>query len=403
MKKIRNYEFIGKVIDKEIKDGHIAGAQISVIRHGEEIYRSCMGYADTEKKKITKKDTIYRLFSMSKLITSVSAMILYERGELDFLKPLSYYLPEFSDMEILDENGKRKATKEILMRDVMSMTAGIVYPDASFPAGSQMQKAYEFLYNEWQNGRELSTEETVKLIAKQPLEFEPGSRWRYSACADVCGRVVEKVSEMKFSEFLKKEIFEPLNMPDTDFYVPKKKQPRFSEMYDFRDGKLVKAGSNFLGLGDYIKKPGFESGGAGIVTTVDDYARFACMLAAGGEYAPDGSFVKRGAKGNKKLLAGKTVEFMTANQLTDEEMKYYNWDQLRGYGYGNYFRTMISLQQAQSNGSLGEFGWDGYMGDYVAIDPKEELVILYMQQKFGGCDNSMIRKIRNIIYSGIQE
>jgi CubicO group peptidase (beta-lactamase class C family) len=401
MEKLKFTKYIDEAIQKEIDDARIAGAQIALYKLGDEsgkineFYRKCYGYADKENKKETKEDTIYRLFSMTKLITSVAVMILYERGKIDLLMPLSHYLPEFKDMMVLDENGERPAKSQITVQQVMNMTAGLVYPDMSFKAGMKMQEAYDnVLYANWKSGKEMNTEEVVKLIAKQPLEFEPGERWRYSTCADVAGRLVEVASGMKFSEFLKKEIFIPLGMTDTDFYVPKEKQDRFSVMYDYDWEKmqLKVAGYNFLGLGDYLNPPKFESGGAGLVTTVDDYAKFACMLANMGEYGTNG----------ERILSSNTVDFMTTNALTDEQKKYFCWEQLKGYGYANFFRTLEDNVVGCTN-ATHDFGWDGYMGDYVSIDAVSGVVILYMQQKFGGCDNSLIRRIRNIVYGGIDE
>ncbi len=388
---MRNEQYLNELLQREVAAGQVAGAQLRVLHGGREIYRYCTGMADIEAGMPVREDTIYRLYSMTKPVTAVAAMLLYERGLLDLYAPVSEYLPAYRGQKVLTEHGLVAANREVTIRDLMNMTAGIVYPDTWFDAGREMEKLYQRFEEEQRAGRGMTTREFMNLIAECPLEFHPGERWRYGACADVIGAVVEAVSGKRYSEFLKEEIFTPLEMKDTAFYVPEEKWSRFAQSYEYREDiqKLVPLEYNILALGDYRTPPTFESGGAGLVSTVEDYTHFAMMLANGGAY------------NGKRILGRKTVDFLRTNQLNASQLASNDWESLRGYGYGNFMRSLLSRAEAASNGTEGEYGWDGWCGTYLAIDPAEELVILYFIQRAGGGVASTVRKLRDIVYSAL--
>ena len=272
------------------------------------------------------------------------------------------------------------------------MTAGVTYPDASFPAGTYMQNMIDQYYADLEAGKPTTTYDLANLIGQQPLEFEPGEGWRYSFCADVLGAVLEVVTGKTYGEYLKKTIFEPLGMVDTDFYVPEDKQNRFMENYEYKpeSGTLEPCTWQHLGL-SYMhkKKPAFESGGAGLVSTVEDYSRFVQMMMHGGSY--------RGVR----ILGRKSIEHMNMNHLTPQQLQMYDWESLRGYGYGDLMRQMMDVPASYGLGSVGEFGWDGWLGSYVAMDPAEDLAIIYVIQKCGGNGYRDVQVLRNIIYSAL--
>lgn len=386
---------INEVIQEQIADGSVAGASISVIKDGTEVFRGNYGQASKEKHIPMGNDTIFRCYSMTKPITAAATMILVERGKLQLSDPVWWYLPGFKDQKVLAEDGKTlmDVKRDVTVQDLLDMTAGLVYPDASFPAGKIMQDLYDDFYAKLENGEAISTIDLCNLIGKQPLEFQPGEGWRYSVCADVLGAIIEIISHKKFSEFLQEEIFTPLGMTDTAFYVPEDKLNRFMEYYQYMDDTQTMEPCTWqhLGLSYFWKQPpAFESGGAGLVSTIDDYAKFAQMMCNGGTY------------NGVRILGRKTVEYMTSNHLTEKQLKRYDWDTLYGYGYGCLMRVMMDTGVHGSNGSKGEFGWDGWMGSYVFMDPVENLIMIYVIQKCGGNGYRNVARLRNIVYAAVE-
>lgn len=370
------------------------GAAICILQGGEEVYRKEYGEADKEQHIPMAKDSIFRCYSMTKPVTSVAVMILLERGLISLNDEVSRYIPGFKNQIVLTEDGYVPANREVTIRDLLNMTAGVNYPDASFPSGKEMQDMIDKYYKDVEDGNPASTYELANLIGQQPLKFHPGENWNYSFCADILGAVVEVVSGKRYIDYLKDEIFNPLNMTDTDFYVPESKQSRLIQNYEYMPETQTMEPCTWQHLGlTYMhkKQPAFESGGAGLVSTIDDYSRFVKMLLAKGTY------------NGIRILGSKTVEFMTQNNLTPKQMRGYNWDSVKGYGYGNLMRVMIDVPASGGLGSLGEYGWDGWLGNYVSIDPANDLAIIYVIQKCGGNGYRDVQVIRNIVYSALEE
>lgn len=373
----------------------LVGASIAVFHKGEQVYRKEYGDADKEKKVPMKADTIFRCYSMTKPVTSVAVMTLVEKGLICLKDPVSMYIPGFQNQKVLTPEGIVPAEREVTLQHLMNMTAGVTYPDASFPAGKYMQDMIDEYYRKlYEEDTPTSTYELANLIGQQPLAFQPGEGWCYSFCADVLGAVVEVVTGKTYGEYLQETIFEPLGMADTGFYVPEEKQERLAQFYQYmpETETLEPCTWQHLGLSYFhLKKPAFESGGAGLVSTIDDYAKFAMML------------VNKGTYNGVRILGRKTVEFMTQNQLNDKQRACMDWEQLEGHGYANLMRVMTNAEQAKQLGSNGEFGWDGWLGSYVCMDPVEDLVIVYVIQKCGGNGHRDVRVLRNIIYSAIED
>ncbi|WP_423800714.1 serine hydrolase domain-containing protein [Neobacillus sp. SAB-20_R2A] len=365
-----------------------AGCALSVMHNGEVVFEDYVGNKDLETKKPIAPDTIYRIYSNSKVITCVAALMLYEHGLFLLDDPLEEYLPEFKHPQVY-QTGKDNeleivpAARSITIKDLFMMTSGLTYAGNQFETERQVAKRLETEAEreDW-NVRSLS-----KTLASIPLAFDPGTRWHYGFSHDILGALIEVLSGKTFGQFLKDEIFEPLGMKDTFFKIPDEKKHRLCSLYDRSgEGQLIKNTSM-----DSRYQPGtlIESGGGGLLSTLEDYSRFGHMLANGGEL--DGV----------RILGRKTIELMSTNHLSPELLKHYNWDALKGYGYGLGVRTMINPAAGGSNSSLGEFGWMGRAGTWLMVDMKENLSAVYMQQMVPNFEAIHHPRLRNVIYGAV--
>lgn len=385
-----------KVMDKllinEVEDGKIVGANVLVIHNGHEIYHSNLGYADKENKLSMNRDTIFRMYSMTKPITAVAIMILAERGDISLVDPISMYFPEFSNQLAYNSNGElEKLERDITIFDLLNMTSGIPYPDESHESGRQMGKIFRDLIGRRENCNSPDTQEYIKAISKVPLVNQPGKKWVYGLSADILGGIIEKVSKKKFGEFLKEEIFEPLDMRDTGFFVPEDKLNRFAQNYIWDENTNTLVPFKKSHLGEYYGEDvAFESGGAGLVSTIDDYSHFAMMMINNGEY------------NGKRILGRKTIEFMVTDKLNNEQKAEFIWDGMKGYGYGSLMRILINKEDAVTNANLGEFGWDGWTGNHVSMDQKERLIFLYFIQRCDSGVTPILRKLKMATYAHIE-
>lgn len=388
----RNFKYIEPTIMREIELNHISGANICVLKDGKEIYKSSFGYADREEKKVMKSNTIFRIFSMSKIITSTAVMILFERGQIDLYTPVSRYLPGFKNQMVLEGDNLVPAKREVTVRDLLNMTSGLCYPGIDTKAEIEMDKVFKEKEEKLKRGIKTSTVEFCNNMGKVPLKFHPGEGWQYGTSADILGAIVEIISGKRFSKFLNDEIFKPLKMEDTGFYIEDSKKERLAKVYryDEKNEVLELFQKNHLGIESYSKDTAFESGGAGLLSTIEDYAKFASMLLNKGKYR------------DVRILGRKTVELMTENGLNEKQLQDLNWEYLQGYGYGNLMRILINKSEASANASIGEFGWDGWLGTYVSIDPKENLVFLYFIQLCDTGTTEVARKLKSIVYSYIE-
>ena len=382
-------ENIAPIIENAIECNAFTGCNVAVVSQNDTVYSRSFGLADKEKNIPMTEDKIFRLFSLSKPVTAAAAMILLERGKIELRYPIKWFLPTFEAPKVLDENGERPAERDITIGDLLSMTSGIPYPEGT-PSGQAMGELWGKQSYNYENGGELyNTYDFALEMGKRPLSFTPGEKWMYGASADIMGAVIEAVSGMKFSEFLKKEIFEPLGMKDTGFYIPEDKYSRLAQVYDRTDTGNIPFTEHNLCTTDYRKPPAFESGGAGLVSTIGDYSNFVKML------INDGTF------GNVNIIGRKTAQLMRMNFLNTAQMNSLGWDSMIGHGYGSFMRVLTSPTEAGLNASAGSFGWDGWLGCYFCIDPAEKLGFLYfIQQTNSGCTD-ITRKVQNIVWSAI--
>lgn len=380
---------IKKILRESIDNNEIAGGNLIVIKENKEIFYHEDGLADREAGLPIKRDSIFRLYSMTKPITATAVMILLERGEIDLYEPVSKYLEGFKNQMVDNGDDLIPAEREVTLKDLLSMTSGLVYGGDN-RAGSDTEALFKEIDNRLLSDSPMDTVEVMNKLGRCTLAYQPGTSWQYGTSADVLGAVVEVVSGKKFGEFLKEELFEPLNMVDTGFCLPEEKRSRLINTYAANGrGSLELYSGNHLGIIHHMdRKPAFESGGAGLVSTIDDYARFAKMLMNGGSL--DGV----------QILWPKTVKYLTSGTLNAEQQKNFDlWLTLCGHSYGNLMRVMTDCSKAGDLGSLGEYGWDGWLGAYFCNCPKDDLTFLFMMQKTDSGTTILTRKLRNIILS----
>ena len=383
-------ERISTLIQGEIQAGEIAGANLLVIKDGEEKFFGSFGQRNKEHGKPMQRDTIFRMYSMSKPVTACATMILAERGEIDLRDSVSKYLPEYANQKVWTAGGLVDANRDITIWDCLNMTTGIPYPHPETEVGRIMAKEIDGLLAERASGKNPDTREFARRIATVPLMFQPGEKFMYGFSADILGAVIEAVSGKRYGEFLRDEIFAPLGMKDTGFFVPKEKLERFHTLYEYVEGEGLRV-FDASHLGEYYGEDvAFESGGAGLVSTIDDYSRFAMMM------------VNKGIYNGVRILGEKTVEFMAQDRLSEAQKVDYNWDSTIGYGYGCLMRILIDQGKAHTIGDIGEFGWDGWTGNYVTMNPKENMVFLYFIQRTNAGFTPLTRKLRDVTYANLQ-
>lgn len=379
---IRKLKHLDALVEKQRDKGALLGATMIVEHKGKRVYENTF--------EPDRPDSIYKIFSMTKPVTAVAAMMLYERGELDLMSKVSDYLPGYKNCKVVSSEGIKTAQNQITIRDLLNMTSGIVMSGDFGEAERLMSKIYKEARIQRESGILKSNVDICNKLAEAGIAFEPGETFRYGYSADILGGVIEVISGMKLSEFFKKEIFTPLNMEDTDFKIGEGKEFRQAVLFR-RDkkGKVVRAEDDVrrrLEMENPTKDPWWERGGAGLYSTAGDYAHFAQML------------LNKGSYHGKELIGRRTMEFMTSPQLTDAQLLTNDFESCIGYNYGNLFRILADPAKAASNGSIGEFGWDGLAGTYFFVDPTEELIFIYMQQIAEGLDFSFLRGLKQIIY-----
>ena len=372
----------------------IAGVSVLVQKKGEEICFLAEGMSDIENGRKIERDTIYRLYSQTKPVTAAAVMILVERGILDLCQPVSDFLPGFKNQKVLENGVLRPVHREAALFDLMQMTAGSTYTDTT-EVGKLTGRLFDEVEKRLYGNHPMTTVEFANAVGELPLAFDPGSSWNYGLSADILGAVVEIASGMRLGDFMQKEIFEPLGMKDTAFWVPEEKQYRLAKSYDVIEDENGKHLIPYTGNEDGIqnrmeRRPAYESGGAGLASTLDDYMRFARMLLNGWTY------------GDKRILRSQTVRFLTSGRLLGHQQPVFvEKFGLPGFSYGNLMRVCKDPEQSSMLTRAGEYGWDGWLGVYFANFPAEDMTILFgMQRKAIGMW-PLTRKMRNIILSSL--
>lgn len=354
-----------------------------IYRHGKVVHHKAYGFKNIERKELLKKDDIFRIASQTKALTSVGLMMLYEQGRFLLDDPISMYIPEFKDEQVLvtkNDNDSsfstRPAKTAFTIRHLLSHTSGIPY-------GNSIYSRYKI---PGVNSLEAITiGEIVKKLAKLPLEHDPGEKFTYGLNTDVLGYLIEVLSGMPLDIYFYKYLFEPLGMKDSYFYLPKNKVNRLVTLYakDSLHTPLYVSNNNANQTYPTAGAQQYFSGGAGVVGTIEDYTRFCTMLLHGGSF------------NGKQLLARKTIDLMTANQIGDMEV----WDTHDKFGLG--FQIITNKGVAQMPGSVGAYKWGGlYSTDYI-IDPKEDMVMLIYTNAYPFANPDINKRFRVMVYQAL--
>jgi CubicO group peptidase (beta-lactamase class C family) len=382
-------------LDKNyIAPGKIAGCQTLVARHGHVAYFKSQGLMDRERRKPMTDDTIFRLYSMTKPITSVALMTLFEQGHFQLNDPVTRFIPSWRDHKVWvsGEGGSMETVapaRPMTMRHVLSHTGGLTYGATNHP----VDRAYREAGVGRGAGETLSG--FADKLAKVPLRYQPGERWMYSLSTDVCGYLVEAISGKTFDQYLQETIFDPLDMKDTSFMVAPRKADRLAANYERQADKSLKLIDD-PERSNYLKQPTFFSGGGGLTGTTADYLRFCEMLRRGGEL--DGV----------RILGPRTIELMHLNHLAGGKdlsqmaIGAFSETAYEGVGFGLGFAMTLGQVEAGALGG-GDYYWGGAASTIFWVDPKEDLVVIFMTQLMPSATFNFRGQLRNIIYSAIVE
>lgn len=384
---------VNRMVQRYVDDGKLAGAQTLLARGGETFHFESYGAQDLESGVPVGRDTIFRLYSMTKPITSVAAMMLYEEGRFSLDEPVDKFIPEFSDMQVFDGMGEtgmrlKKQVRPITIRHLLTHTSGLSY-------GLLKDTPIDAMYHEARIAdADSALKDVMWRLAEIPLVNQPGTKWRYGMSSTVLGYLVEIVSGKAFDEFLREKIFVPLGMDDTSFFVPEGKLDRLATAYvPSRGGGITPHEGSVTSR--HRRPHAMKSGGAGLVSTAEDYLRFCQMLLNGGEL--DG----------ERVLAPKTVQLMRSDHLTEDLKPYIVEERLASYtkgcGFGLGFSIVNDIAQHGVPGSEGTYGWFGAASCYFWIDPAEELIAILMTQFMPVTWYPLRREFQTAVYGALVE
>lgn len=389
-----------------IDAGRFPGTQLVVYRRGKVVHSAVQGLADVERKVPLKDDTIFRIYSMTKPITSVAFMMLFEEGRVALDEPVVKYIPEWKNLGVFVAGTApnfltRPLSRPMLIVDLLRHTSGLTY---GFQQRSNVDAAYrEAKIGEVEKAGTLET--MIEGLAKIPLEFSPGDAWNYSVATDVIGYLVGKISGQPFEQFVKERILNPLGMSDTGFHVPADKAHRLAACYSAQGGTAFHATDRKDGLtlqddpatSSFLSPPSFISGGGGMVSTAADYLTFCRALLNGGQL------------GDVRLIGPKTLALMASNHLPGGldlpgmSRSLFSEATYNGIGFGLGFAVTMDPAKTLIPGSPGEYSWGGAATTSFWIDPAEELITIFMTQVLPSSAYPLRRELRTMVYAAITE
>ena len=373
--------------DTYVDDGKYVGTMTLVSRKGQVAYLDSLGYMDRENKRPMQEDAIFRIYSMSKAITSIAIMQLYEKSKFRLDDPVYWYIPSWKNLRVYQSGVypnflTSRPERHMTIRDLLTHMSGLTY---DFMYKSNVDAAYR--KTKVQQAETL--EEFVEILSTLPLEFSPGNKWNYSVSTDVLGYLVEVISGMKLEEYFKTNIFEPLNMEDTSFSCPQEKVDRLASLYEH-----VPNGEPRLLEIPFLNTK-MASGGGGLFSTMVDYHNFCSMLLNQGEF------------NGKRLIGRKTLELMTVNHLpnnqdlTEMSESAFSETPYAGVGFGLGFSVMLDPAKSQTTSDVGEYGWGGAASTVFMINPKEDMFIIFLTQLLPSSTYQVRRELRSLVYSSL--
>lgn len=386
------------LMDSYISPGKISGCQVMVSRHGVPAYFRSFGQMDMERNKPVQEDTIFRIYSMTKPITSVALMMLFEEGRFQLNDPVSRFIPSWKGQQVWisgdgDDMETREPASPMTMRHVLSHTSGLTYGTGLFPSEHPVDKFYDKV------GVNRDAGETIESFAEKlstvPLRYDPGTQWCYSLATDVCGCLVEFISGVPFGQFLQERIFDPLGMTDTFFVVPEEKLGRLAANYGRRADKTLKLLDDPMNS-LYANPNRFPSGGGGLASTTADYGRFCEMLRGGGQLE------------GQRIIGDRTLKLMHRNHLPNGTdlgsiaMGSFSETAYDGVGFGLGFASTLDDVAAGTIGA-GDYYWGGAASTIFWVDPVEDMFVIFMTQLMPSATFNFRGQIKNIIYGAIED
>lgn len=380
--------------DNYIKTGKLPGAVTLVARHGQVVWTHAQGLMDVERNKPARNDTIFRIYSMTKPVTSIAMMQLYEQGRFLLDDPVHKYIPAWRNLSVYKAGSwpdfeTQPATRAMTVRDLLTHMSGLTY---GFLERTEVDAAYRQL--KLDGSGTLTLDKLVDRLADLPLEYSPGTAWNYSVSTDVLGYLVQKLSDKPLDNYFQEHIFGPLGMTDTGFQVPKAQLDRFAACYLHQPGDTMKLQDDPQ-RSRYLKTPGFLSGGGGLVSTITDYHRFAQALCQGGEYQ------------GERIIGRKTLEFMRSNHLPGNQdlpalsIGAFSETPYEGNGFGLGFSVKTDVAKSHTIGSVGEYGWGGLASTNFFVDPVEDLVVVFMTQLMPSSTYPIRQELRAMVHGAL--
>lgn len=373
--------------------GKLPGTLTLVARNKEIVWVKAQGQMDVERGKAMQRDTLFRIYSMTKPVTSIALMQLYEKGLLLLDDPVHKFIPSFKNLRVYQSGVypnfiTTPCARPMTIKDLLTHMSGLTY---GFMQRTNVDAAYRELGLDM--GRGLTLKSMVERLSTLPLEFSPGTAWNYSVATDVLGYLVELISGQSLPEYFAEHIFKPLGMSDTGFYVPEDKKSRFASCYQLASGGFSLQDDAMQS--PFLTEPSFHSGGGGLISTIDDYYRFAQMLANGGEL--------NGAR----IIGRKTLSFMRRNHLPEGKdlpevsVGAFSETPYAGSGFGLGFSVRTDTVKAQALGSEGEYGWGGMASTTFWVDPVEDVLVIFMTQLIPSSSYPVRQELRSMVYGAL--
>jgi len=378
---------IQSLMNRYVKSGILAGLVTCIARSGKVVHFETFGHQNLDTRTPMSQDSIFRIYSMTKPITSVALMMLYEETLFNLTDAVSQYIPAFKDAKVWGADGALESPiRPMTVQDLLRHTAGL-----SYGGYAESQSPVDKLYDEADLfNSKITNAELTKRIASLPLMFHPGEKWHYSVATDVVGYLVEVLSGKPLADFMKEKIFDPLRMVDTAFHIDPSKLSRFCTLY----GKTPDSDFGVLDLPDsseFLPPVVTHSGGSGLVSTTTDYLQFAqCIL-------------NKGELNGVRLLGPRSVALMTCNHLPVElfPISYEGMEPMLGMGFGLGFGVMLNPAQSGMMGSIGDHGWGGFAETYFWIDPQEEMIAILMSQYQPSQTYPIRKEFRTAVYQAL--